>query len=535
MARHGFIMVLDALGLTSHLSLGRRVRASRLPAIDAGWPDRIRMVLADMGPTYVKLGQLASTRSDVLPKELIKALEHLQDDVPPVDYEVIADEVQKAWGVPLTDKVAHFDPEPMAAASIGQVHKATLFDGRHVVIKVRRPGIIEKSEADFQILRQLAAVAERRTSWGEQYGLTDLVEELTLTMRDEMDFVVEARNTEMAQKNQPGKVRIPDVVWSLTRPNVLVLEAISGIKISDREGLLKAGIEPSKAARQLVEAVYQQIFVHGFFHADPHPGNVHIDKQGELIFLDWGLVGTLSSEMRRRSVELVLGLARGESTKVVEALLNLGAVTSHVDRPSLLRDVERLRRRYYEVSLQDFQLGEALSDLFVLAQHHHIRIPPEYMLLAKSAVTVDGVVRALDPAISLVELGKPLAMQLIWEQIDPRGWGPEFLRGAGEWGQSLSRIPYELQSALATLSRGEVRIVLERKSLEKELGHWERLVNRFTLTLLLAALLIGTGLVVHRDHLDRLSGGIPFGEYLFIGAAVMGLWILVGALRRGKL
>ncbi len=529
-------MVSDSLGLSGYLSVGRRIRAERLPAVDAEWPERVRLALADLGPTYVKLGQLASIRPDILPDALVQSLEHLQDDVPPFSSEEAVRIVEEAWGAPVREKVAWFSEEPLAAASIGQVHLARLYDGRDVVVKVRRPGIRDQAEADFRILGAIAEMAEKRTEWAQQYGVSDLVDELVGTMRDEMDFSVEAQNTETARKNMQGSplIRIPAVIWPLTRPNVLVLESIEGIKINDRAALEAAGLSVPRMAHDFVHVLYQQIFRDGFFHADPHPGNVHVDGDGRLIFLDWGLVGMLSKEMRNRSVQLVLGMVEGKSETVADALITIGSVGDHVDRRTLFRDVERLRRRYYETQLKDFKLGQAMSDLFTVAQRHKLRIPPEYMLLAKTAVTADGVVRALDPDFSLLEMGKPLAAELLWDRLNPENWLPGAIREAAKVGQTLGAIPGEMERALRTLSRGEIRIVLEHKNIDRILGHWETLINRLAMAFILGAVILGTALVVHRDHLDQLAG-VPVGEYAFALAVALAIWAVIGAVRRGKL
>ncbi len=242
----------------------------------------------------------------------------------------------------------------------------------------------------------------------------------------------------------------------------------------------------------------------------------------------------LSPEMRNRSVQLVLGLVQGQSESVAEALLTIGVAGDHVERRALVRDVERLRRRYYETHLKNFQLGQALADLFSVAQRHRLRIPPEYMLLAKTAVTADGVVRALDPNFSLLEMGKPLAGELIWNRINPENWLPGAAKSAMQAGQALAGLPGEIERALKTLSRGEIRIVLEHKNIDRVLNHWESLVNRLAFAVLLAAVVLGLALVVHRNHLDRIAG-LPVGEYAFMLAIALAIWAVIGALRRGKL
>jgi ubiquinone biosynthesis protein len=533
LAHHGLLWMLDGVGLSGYLSWGRRIRAKRLPPQGADWPERVRLVLAALGPTYVKLGQLASIRPDVLPEALVRSLERLQDDVPSFPYQEVAETVARAWGKPLDEQVAWFDPTPLAAASIGQVHRARLLDGRAVVIKVRRPGIVERSEADFRILRVLAERAEKRNAWARKNALSALVDELVATMRDELDFTVEAHNTETGRKNLTSDphVVVPEVIWPLTHPDVLVLEALAGIKISDVPSQTDLPITRQDLARYFVHSLYRQIFLSGFFHADPHPGNVHVDEKGRLIFLDWGLVGMLSRDMRARSIHLVLGLVKGQADVVAEALLALGSVKGSANRQTLVRDIERLRHRYYEGALRDFHLGQAMSDLFKVAQRHEVRIPAEYLLLAKTAVIADGVVRVLDPEFSLLEMGKPLAGELVWERFNPMRSASAAATGVVHWAEHLRRIPEEWERALSTLSRGEIHIVLEQKNIDGILEHWEKLVNRVALSLLVGAIVLGLALVVRLHHLVTM----PVGEYLFIAALVLAVWVAAGVLRRRRL
>lgn len=536
LAQHGFIMVIDKMGLSRHLSLKQRWHPSRVPDDDADWSERLGLVLAALGPTYVKLGQLASTRTDLLPEKLIRALERLQSDVPPFEFTEVVRILEAAWQRPWAEVLGYINPKPLAAASLGQVHEARLLNGDKVVVKVRRPDVVAKTEADLRILKGLGEIAQRRTEWASQYQLPTLIAELSRTLREELNFSQEAKYTDRAWKAYNGRrhMRVPRVMWEWTKPDVLVVEELSGIKITEFGNQSMRTSESKPMAERFVGAVYYQIFIQGFFHADPHPGNVHVDEHGRVMFLDWGLVGMLSPDMRRHSVSLILGLSQGRPTRIVDALLDLGVVDGNVDRGPLIQDVEQLRRRYYERELDDFNLGQAFGDLLALAKNHRIRIPPEYALLAKTAMTVDGVVRHIDPHTSLVELGKKFGPELLANRLQPQAWGPELMDTLWEWSRAASALPGEINQALATISRGEVRIVLEHKNLDKVLGHWERLVNRVALSFLLAALIIGSGLVVHRDHLDHMAR-FPFGEYAFIAASLMGLWVIIGAMRRGKL
>lgn len=536
LAQHGFVMVLDKLGLSRHLSLKRRWFQSRVPDDDADWGERIGLALAALGPTYVKLGQLASTRTDLLPDKLVRALERLQSDVPPFGFDVVIKILEAAWGRPLADVMGYINPAPLAAASLGQVHQGRLLNGQRVVIKVRRPDVVPRTESDLKILKGLGDLVQRRTEWADQYHMPNLIAELSRTLREELNFSQEAKYTDRAWHTYNGRrhMRIPRVIWEWTRSDVLVMEEMTGTKITEFLQNPAISLGGREMAQRFVGAVYYQIFIEGFFHADPHPGNIHVDDQGRIMFLDWGMVGMLSPDMRRHSVALILGLSQGRPTRIVDALLDLGAVEGNIERGPLTYDVEQLRRRYYESELEDFNLGQAFGDLLSLAKNYNIRIPSEYALLAKTAMIVDGVVRQIDAHTSLLDLGKAFGPELLMSRIEPNAWIPGVMDTLHDWSRAAATLPAELNKALATLSRGEVRIVLEHKNLDKVLGHWERLVNRLALSFLLAALIVGSGLVVHRDHLDHMAR-FPFGEYAFIAASLMALWVIIGAMRRGKL
>ncbi len=534
LTRYGFKMIVDTLGMR-YRRWGWFKKRRIMPSLD-DWSDRICQALVELGPTYIKLGQLASTRSDLLPARLVRALATLQDDVQAVTFDQVQKIVEAAWSQPYHTCLAYFDPTPLATASVGQVHSGRLADGREVVIKVRRPGIVAQSHADFAILRDLAQWAERHSDWGKQYQIRRLVDDLIKTLQAELDFGLEATNTQTARANlrrNPWAI-VPEVIWELSREDVLVLTRIQGVKISDREQLKALGLCPGEVASHLIEALYQQVFEDGFFHADPHPGNVHVNAEGRVIWLDWGMVGTFSPAMKRRSVDLIMGLIQQRSDRVAESLIKLSQASSTVNEQELLTQVEILRHRYYDASLQDFAIGQALWDLLGLAQRFQIQIPSDYALLAKTAILADGLVRQLDPTASLVELSKPFASRMLMHQLDPRHWWPSFGEEIGRWTDLVLDFPEDLSGTLKTMSRGEIHMVMEHKNVERILSHWERLVNRIGLSFILGSIILGTAIVVHNGALDRLLH-FDVGEYVFILALLLTLGMIIHTLRKGRL
>ncbi|PSR31507.1 MAG: ABC transporter [Sulfobacillus benefaciens] len=535
LARHGFVMVLDRLGLSRYLPWSARLLGKFQPDKRASWPQRLVLVLADLGPTYIKLGQLASTRPDLLPKPLIQALSHLQDNIPPFSFEEVRNILVNAWRSPIMEVLDDLDPEPLAAASIGQVHRGALKGGRRVVVKVRRPGIVGRSEADFAILRSLADVAVRRTEWARQYDLKHVVDELIDALRNELDFTTEAHYTALAHKTLPeASFRVPLPISEWTHPNVLVLEELVGVKISDTGRLQAMNLDAKKIAERYILAIYGQIFMAGLFHADPHPGNVHVMANGDLVFLDWGLVGMFSPSMRKRSLDLIIALIDGRSDKVAGALLAMGVAPPYVDTERFYYDVELLRRRYYDRDFQDFHVGQAIVDLLHVAQKYRIRLPGEYTLLARTAIIADGVVRQLDSHLSLAEIGRKLAPRLIWARVNPAEWGEQVMDAVKDWPKLVSQWPSDITSALSTLGRGEFRVVVEDRHIEKILVHWEKLVNRLAFSLLLGAIMLGTAFVVYEDHIRRIAD-IPVGDVGFFLVVSLVLWVFVEAVTKKHL
>lgn len=532
LVRHGFRHLVARMGLKG---LGPTRGTLGSPAPPSEWPERLPIVLTELGSTFIKLGQVASTRTDLFPPRVVSALEQLQDQVPAIPFAEVTAELAAAWDAP-PQSVLWMDPEPMASASLAQVHAGRLPDGRAVVVKIRRPGLVETAEVDLEIVSDLAARAERRIPKARQYGIKGLVAELVHAFQQELDFTVEARNTDRAGRlaAENPAVRIPEVVWELTRPNVLVMSRLEGMKVTSRAALEAAGLNPRALAQKVVHALYRQIFIDGFFHADPHPGNVHVDPDGRIIFLDWGMVGELPLAMRQRSMDLLLGMVRGRSELVVRALLRLGAVDQAVDQRELIHDVDRLRRQYYERELSTFALGQALNDLLVLAAQHRIRIPYEYALLAKTAMTLDGLVRRLDPHASLLNFGKPLVGQLLQARWSLRALEPQLEDNVLEWLHVFEALPHSLERLLDQIDRGEVRVHLEQANIDRILSHWEKLVNRVGVALVLSALVVGSALTVpHAAWLYLVRR--PATGYVLGAAALLGGWRLLQAARRGHL
>jgi len=436
-------------------------RARRQPT-DASAGVHLRRLLADLGPTFVKLGQLFSTRPDLVPADVVRELEQLQDRVPPEPASRVRAVIEGELGAPVETLYRTFEWTPIAAASLGQVHRATLADGRRVVVKVQRPGVEPTVNADLEILGDALRILARMPALRDLYDPDALVAEFARGIRAELDYDREARNADRLRRSLPtdSRVVIPHIEWTLTRRRVLTMEAFEGLKPTDPRTVAAAGHDPREVARLLAHAILRMVFRDGFFHADPHPGNLIVLADGRLGLLDFGMVGRLTEPMREAFGNLSISLLRGDADAVVSAIVAMGAAPPDLDRDRLTRDVEDLRDRYYEVALHEVNLAQIVQDVFGLAFRYRVRIPMDYTLLGKCLVTLEGVIQILDPELSMVELARPFGATLMRERLSPTRVAARARRGLRDWERLLDTAPRDAGRVLARAARGELTVRL---------------------------------------------------------------------------
>jgi ubiquinone biosynthesis protein len=385
----------------------------------------LRRALEDLGPTFVKLGQVLSTRPDLVPPEYESELARLQDAAPPLPTPDIVAAIESALGRRLEQVFARFEPVPLAAASIGQVHAATLPDGRDVVVKVRRPGVVDQVGVDLQLLYRLARAAARRSAVARRYDVVGLADEFGATLQQELDYLREGRNAEnlAAEFDNDQRVRIPAIHWEHTRASVITEERIHGVKVDDLPALDAISLDRADIADAFANAYLAMVFVHGFFHADPHPGNVFVEPDGGIAFVDFGMVGTVDTGIRRGLGVILLALVARDATKMADGLLRLGIACEDVDRPSLERDLAQFLERYSGLPLQELHLGPLLGSLMAVVRAHRLRLPSDLALLLKTVMMSEGVAANLDPGFQLVPLLIPYASQLTADVTEPAEGG----------------------------------------------------------------------------------------------------------------
>jgi ubiquinone biosynthesis protein len=516
LARHGFGEVAARLGLGAN----RKAPSTESPEESDGSKlgIRIRKVLEELGPSFVKLGQIMSTRSDILPAEVISELRRLQDDVPPVSFDAIVEAVERSLGARLDEIYSSFDERPLAAASIAQVHRATLrsSDGPiDVVVKVQRPGIQETIASDLDLLHTFATLLERAIPETRLYSPSGLVQQFDRAVTSELDFTLEAENAGRFSDNFRDfrNVRFPKVHREASTKHVLTLEYLDGQKVFDA---VKSGHSPRRLARLALDIIVKQVFEDGFFHADPHPGNVLVlGTPDEPIFalLDLGMVGRLSPKMRDLAVDLMVAAARQDYDGVADAIYAIGTPAKKVDMNAFRAEVAILADRYLGRQLKDLLISDLVRDLVQGARQFEIEIPMDFVLVGKAIMTIEGVGREIDPTFDVFEEAKPLFIDILKQRYSPERLGIELLRRLERIGGSTSNLPNQLGEVLDDLRLGRLMI----RTTDPEIADAaDRLGRRLYSSIVAAALLVSGAGVISADY-PRVGGALIAVAVLALG------------------
>ena len=537
---HGFDYIVKEMGLLQRIPYYHRIRPAIANNHTESLGKRIRLLLEQLGPTYVKLGQIASTRPDLLPAEIIVELEKLQDKVPGFPLYKVRPLLQEELGADLEEIFQQFEQEPLAAASIGQVHRARLKNGKLVAVKIQRPGIAANIETDLEILRELASVAERRFVWAKAYQLGDMIDELAKSLRNELNYTSEARNAEKflkEYKDNPA-IYIPQVYWNYSTQKVLTMEYIEGIKISELEQLERQGFNRSRLAEHFAKEIFQQIFMSGFFHGDPHPGNVLILPGETIAFLDFGMVGRLNPEKKYHLSSLVIGLMRQNSEELAKTIFHMGIVPEHVNRAHLRDDIDLLKEKYYGVPLSQISLGESINEVFAIALKHKLKIPADLVLVGKALLTMEGIVEKLDPQLSILDVAEPFGKKLLMERLHPRTLAKTLWHNVNDLSELLVSFPRYFQELRAVVRQGRLRLEISVSDMEHFLKTIERISNRLSFGIILLAFsMIMASVIISSTLAGQTSPlwNIPVIEIGFAIAMILFIWLLYAILRSGKL
>ena len=534
LAKYGFAFLVDQLNLGGYLP--KRRRAKTRGEHGRSTPERVRHMLAELGPTFVKFGQALSTRPDLIPPAYVKELSKLQDRVPPVSFEQARKVLREELGQAPEKIFKQFTRKTLAAASVAQVHRAVTRDGRQVAVKVQRPGLKKTVDSDLEILRQLAHAWENFGGPELPRRPLELVEEFETLIRAELDFLNEARHQRRFRanfKDREGYI-FPAIDLELSTPRCLVMEYRPGDKLDDLPDGVEAE-ERRRLARRLLEGYVVMALEDQFFHADPHPGNFLRDAEGNLVFLDAGQVGRLDNETVAAFTDMLMALVDRDTDAVVEAYLTLGTAEEALDRRQLKKEVGVFLEQYYDLPLEKIRFGDSLQALVQLSLKHRIQLPRDFVILAKTFLGAEGLARRLDPKLNLVATVQPAAKRILRRRYDPRHVAKELARGAKEMERFVVGLPRLLQELLDKLRRGRLKIEFQHEGLEDLQHSLERASNRLAFALIVAALIVGSSLLLF-SRLEPLWGDVSIlGLAGFMLAGVLGIWLIIGILRSGRL
>jgi len=539
--RHGLGALAQQWELTRFLPRRRRLTTG---LSDGGvedqlsMPQRARLAIEELGPTFIKLGQLAATRPDIFPAAYIVEFEKLLDAAPPVPIEQVRAVIQAELGASVESLFADFEPEPLASASIGQAHRATLHSGERVVIKVQRPGVERVINADLDLMLSQARFVESRSERARRVNLAGVAEEFAQALRGELDYTTEGRSADRFRRHFAGdaRVRLAKVYWPLTTKRVLVSEELVGIKINDVVRLRAENYDLPAIARMGTEIYMQQIFEDGFFHADPHPANLFVVGQ-QIALIDFGTVGYLTDQLKDQLVDLLVALVRNDTDGVTRFMVRVGGNT-RINEPELRRDVQRFMMRFYGRSLNEISVNDFLSEVFRLANNHRIQMPADFALLGRTLAILEGVTRQLDPNIVLVEIAQPFASKLVRERYAPDKIGNNLLRTLRETNTLVESMPRRVDQFLTRVERDELSLNLKLTNVERMAEQLDVVVNRLAFSLVVGASIVGSALLIQSGRtftLTILSFDLPVAQTSFLISILLGIRLLWSIVRSNGL
>jgi ubiquinone biosynthesis protein len=538
--RHGLGDVVRRLGIANILERAGEILhwGEGLESLKLEPAQRVRLALEELGPTFIKLGQVMATRVDIFPPAWIAEFEKLHNRVPPVPFEELEPELVRALGASPFEVFRDLDTQPHGSASIAQVHRARLADGSPVVLKIRRPGVRAKIEADLRILGQLAELVESELPETRRYRPVEIAAEFARSLERELDFTSEARNVERFARNFDGDpyIVVPKVYAQWTSEALLVQEHIEGIPGTDLAAVKAAGLDPVLLASRGAESILKMILIDGFFHADPHPGNVFYLPGNRIVMIDYGMVGRLSPVRRKQVVDLLAGLARMEEEPMLDVLLDW-AGDAYVDEARLAADINELVFDYESVPLKDIRIGVLIRQFAAIVRQHSIVLPSDLTLMFKALITLEGLGRQYDPEFRITEHLTPMLRRALRERYTPAEVVKRGRSAVSDFFNLVGSVPRDLARLLREARRGKMRIDLDLKRLDSFGRQLDRTLDRTTMGILTASLVIGSSIIMTVNEGPELFGISVLHAIGFLGYLIAffnSLWIIYGIWRSGK-
>ena len=487
--------------------------------------------LKEMGPTFIKFGQVLSTRPDIVPPEYIRELEALQDQVEPFPYAEVERIVEEELKARISKAFSEFEHEPLAAASLGQVHRAALRDGRDVVVKVQRPNIRETIQTDLEAFHELAEFLEKHSDVARKMSIADSVKQIRRSLLDELNYVQEARNTEILARNlaEFEQIYIPAVIHDMSTTKVLTMEMVKGRKVSKLSPLQIIDHDYGDLARVLTEAYLKQICVDGFWHSDPHPGNVFL-RDGELVLLDFGMVSRITGEMQDQVIKLLLNIAENRGEEVAAVCLKVGQSLPGFDRKKFVRDISDVVATYHEADLKHINTGQLLFNVIAMANANEVKVPAELAMMAKTLLHLDGITRKLDPEYNPREVVQGYSERLMTHKLRQKFHPRNYYGALLDLNQLLLEAPRKSRELLDQMSEGGMNVGIKLHQVDDLMKAMQAIANRVTIGLVIAAMMVGSALIMRVPTRWVILGYPALGVIGFVVAGAIGLYMVITVL-----
>lgn len=534
LANYGFGDLLERLHLRRYVNWGRRLILRRKEELPEGLTtaQRIRMALQDLGPTFIKFGQVLSTRPDLIPHDLIEELSNLQEQVPPFDSDEAVRCVERELRSPIDTLFAEFDRDPLAAGSLAQVHRAVHQDGTPLAVKIRRPNAVRNVERDLALMSDLAMLVERHIPEYSVFDPVGLVNHFSRTIRRELNFRREGRTVDEFRRlfSDDATLYVPTVYSDLTTDAVLTMSYIEGCRADDFERLSECPITKAQLASNGAHIFLKQSFEFGVFHGDPHPGNIRVRADGAIALLDFGMVGQLDEQHRDQLSDLFLAVERHNVDKVVTLAKEVGAPSRPIDDVLLRADIRDFVENYYGLPLEQLKVGAMLMDLVSILSNHGLRLPADLLLLIRAFVTLEGLGRSLDPSFNMAREIAPFVERLVKERYSPKRMLDRASRDVRTLLEAAHDMPLQLREILAKLSDDDLKLQFEHRGLDHLIHEFDRSSNRVVVGVITGSLILASAIVIQAGATSPWITVPPF-----VLSGFLGIWLVYGILRSGRL
>ncbi|GBE31883.1 putative protein kinase UbiB [bacterium BMS3Bbin05] len=540
--KHGFGQLVEQMNLHRFLPFRKRLKVLSAPSVlEKSIAERLRKAFAELGPSFIKLAQILSSRPDLITQTFADEFKKLQDEVPPFPYEEVAKIIRDDLGHSPEDIFEYFEKEPIAAASIAQVHVAGLEDEVNVIVKIQRPAIKETIETDINIMSTIARLMLKYIPETEFFNPIGIVDEFARTIRKELDFIEESKNISRFRRSFQDN---PDIVIPRTYPRlisekIIVMERIEGVRIDDIEGITKLGLDRAELAQKGIKAYFKMMLEDGFFHADPHPGNIFVMPEGSIGLVDFGIVGWLSPEIMESIAGALVALVKKDFDELIEQYINLGLLTEEVDIEAFKRefkaDIIDFLVPLYDMSLSEINIVEYLDALTHLAIKHRLKIPSDLLLVNKTMLVLDSIGRLLDPDFNFVSSVEPFASKLIQRKYSPKRLAQKIQKQSSDMVDFLITTPKQVRQLLRKTIRDDLHLNMRVDGFERLLKDIDKSTNRLSFSIVIASVIMGSSILTLSGMGGKILGMPLFGIIGFSMAFFLGVWLLVSILRSGRL